>query len=87
MLASTKCDFRRPLHYPGTVTVEASVTEIGNTSFQIRHRMLDSQGNLCAEGLDVIVLYDYPAGAKVRIPQHLRSLIESLEGRRFADVH
>ena len=43
-LASTHCDFRNPLHYPGNIIVRASVVEMRQTSFSIYHQIMnDSQ--------------------------------------------
>lgn len=83
MLASTRCDFRQPLFYPGQITVQASIDFIGNTSFGVYHRILNNAGALAAEGHDVIVLFDYGRGEKMRIPEALRQQIELLEGRTY----
>ncbi len=80
MLASTKCDFKKPLHYPGNITVQASIVHTGRTSFQIHHRVLDNAGALCAEGFDVVVLFDYTTSSKVEIPDALRRAIQQIEG-------
>ena len=83
MLAATHCDFRRPLYYPGSIIIRASITEMRRTSFSINHRILDNEGALAAEGRDVIVLFNYRKGVKEVIPQTLRTLVERLEGRAF----
>ena len=86
MLAATHCDFRKPLHYPGDISIKASITEMGNTSFHIAHRIFDSEGVLAAEGYDVIVLFNYRKGAKEPIPQTLRTIVEALECRAFPPI-
>lgn len=83
MLASTRCDFKKPLHYPGTITIRASVVEMRRTSFSIMHLITDEEGTLAAEGQDVIVLFNYRRGVKESIPNPLRSSIEMLEKRVF----
>jgi acyl-CoA thioester hydrolase len=83
LLASTHCDFRKPLYYPGRITVLASVTEMRRTSFRMDHRILDGEGALAAEGRDVIVLFNYGKGEKEPVPQSLRAIVEQLEGRLF----
>ena len=84
LLASTQCDFRRPLFYPNTITVRASVEFMKNTSFGICHQILNEKGELAAEGHDVIVLYNFKQGAKMVVPDDLRKKVEELEGRRYA---
>ena len=87
MLAATHCDFRKPLHYPGHITIKASITEMRHTSFRIAHRIFDSEGALAAEGHDVIVLFNYRKGLKEAIPQTLRTIVEALECRAFPAIH
>ena len=83
LLASTHCDFRKPLYYPGGITIRASVVEMRNTSFTIYHQILNDEGELAAEGKDVIVLYSYQNNDKYAIPVELRRMVEELEGREF----
>jgi acyl-CoA thioester hydrolase len=86
MLAATQCDFRKPLHYPGDITIRASITEMRRTSFSLYHRIQDGEGALAAEGRDVIVLFNYRTGIKEVIPQALCTLVETLEGRVFPAI-
>lgn len=83
MLASAKCDFRRPLFYPGNIVIRASVELIKTTSFGMVHRILNEEGEVCAEGHDVMVMYDFSRNEKVAIPSIYREKIEELEGRTF----
>jgi acyl-CoA thioester hydrolase len=63
-LAKTSCAFLKPLHYPGTIRIEITVDWIKNSSFQLHHRLYDASENLCAEGEDVVVLFDYRKNQK-----------------------
>lgn len=63
-LAKTSCSFLRPVHYPGNIRVELKVDWIKNSSFQLHHFIYDANENLCAEGEDVVVLFDYTDGKK-----------------------
>lgn len=83
ILASTTCTFIKPLHYPGEITIQASIEFIKNTSFGIHHQILNDRGEVAAEGKDVIVLYDFSTNEKVAFPQQLRETIERIEGRSF----
>jgi acyl-CoA thioester hydrolase len=83
LLASATVDFRKPLHYPGMVRIETHVSYIRNTSFGLEHRMYDAEGNLCAEGRDAVVLFDYSKGEKVSVPHTVRQKVEAEEGQSF----
>lgn len=83
LLASTRCEFRRPLHYPGHITVRVWVMEMRNTSFSLYHQILNGGGELAAEGFDVVVLFDYRRNEKFLLPAALRAQVEMLEGRKF----
>lgn len=83
LLASTTCHFRKPLYYPGNITVQARIDFIKNSSMGIQHRILNDKNEIAAEAQDVIVLYDYGKNEKVIIPQELRDIIGKLEKRKF----
>jgi acyl-CoA thioester hydrolase len=79
ILASSACNFIRPLHYPGNLTVQSGVDSIGNSSFVILHQILDGTGTLCAEAKDVVVLFDFKGNKKMAVPEEIRNMIESME--------
>jgi acyl-CoA thioester hydrolase len=58
-LAKTCCSFLKPIHYPGNIRIELKVEWIKNSSFQLHHYLYDSNDVLCAEGEDIVVLFDY----------------------------
>ncbi|WP_276134926.1 acyl-CoA thioesterase [Polluticoccus soli] len=80
MLASSSCRFFKPLFYPGNVLVQASVTNIGNTSFKMLHQILDINLVIAAEAEDVIVMYNFKEEEKAVIPEDIRKKIMELEG-------
>src|SRR5512140_571686 len=75
ILASISCQFRRPLFYPGDVTVRSKVDNVGNTSFRIRYGVYDGRCECAAEAHDIIVLFDFRAGTKMPLPDTLRNAI------------
>ena len=83
ILASTSCQFRKPLFYPGNIVAEARIDFIKNSSFGIHHRILNQQGEVAAEAEDVIVFYDFTTHQKVTFPDDLRRKVEALEDRKF----
>ena len=83
ILASCKCEFRKPLFYPGQITIQSRVDFIKNTSFCICHQIMDEKDNITAEAQDIIVLFDFNKNKKTQLPQELRRVIENLENRIF----
>lgn len=83
MLASTSCQFKKPLFYPGTVAIQANISFIKNTSFGIKHQIFDADGNLAAEADDVMVLFDFNKNEKAPFPSDIRKVIVQLEGKQF----
>lgn len=83
ILASTGCRFRKPLHYPGEITVRARMDFIKTTSFGLQHQVIDHENEIAAEASDIIVMFDFNRNEKVPFPDWLRKEVEKLEGRKF----
>ena len=77
ILASINCRFRKPLFYPGQVSVSSRVDVVNNTSFRIVHTVVDGKGAIAAEAQDIVVLFDFVNKAKRRIPDDLRARLAS----------
>ncbi len=75
MLVSTKCDFKKSLHYPGIAVIKTRLDFIGNKSFGLIHVILNNDGELCAEGKDVVVCYDFEKHETIAVPEWMRSKI------------
>lgn len=76
ILASTQCDFLRPVHWPARLLASTGCTAIGNTSFTLTYQLEDELGHLVAKGTSVLVMYDYRAGHKVPVPGPIREAID-----------
>jgi len=72
ILASIDCQFRKPLFYPGQITVYSKVDEIKNTSFRIQYEIYNDRKEIAAEAKDIIVLFDFNKQTKMSIPEELR---------------
>ena len=83
ILASTSCQFRKPLFYPGQVTIYSNVDSIKNTSFRIQHQIYNDQNELAAEAQDIIVFFDFCNNNKLTIPNEIREKIEKVEHKKF----
>jgi len=81
ILASIRCDYRRPITFPDSVRVGTKVVRIGRTSLTMEHRVVaESSGAVAAEGTSVVVVFDYGAARPRPIPDPIRAAIEAFEG-------
>lgn len=77
MLVSSKVDFKKSLFYPGTITLKSRVGYLKNSSFSLEHQILNAQGEICIEALDVAVCFDFNTEKTYKIPDNLRTIFES----------
>jgi acyl-CoA thioester hydrolase len=83
ILASTNCQFCKPLFYPGQVTIYSKVDLIKNTSFRIKHVIYNEKNEICVEAQDIIVFFDFNNNTKLIIPNEIREKIEILEKNKI----
>jgi acyl-CoA thioester hydrolase len=84
ILASIKCDYKRPLNYPGTIHVGARIMRIGNSSMQMEHCIVSEElGVVAATADSTLVLLDYSSNKTVPVPAETRRIIGELEGKTF----
>lgn len=77
VLASTKLDYLKELHYPGEVEIGTIATRIGTKSFELAHGVF--QNGVCAgTGSVVMVVFDLEKRASALPPADVRALLESL---------
>ncbi|MDT0689937.1 thioesterase family protein [Salegentibacter sp. F188] len=76
MLVSTHCNFKKSLYYPGKAIVKTRLGYIKNSSFSLNHLVLNEDGEICAEGEDVVVCYDFDENKTFRIPEELRAILK-----------
>ncbi|MBK8497895.1 MAG: acyl-CoA thioesterase [Flavobacteriales bacterium] len=79
LLASTTCDYLRPVHWPATLHAHTGCTRVGNTSFTLEYVITDASGEAVARGSSVQVMYDYQANTKVPVPEDIRKAIERIQ--------
>ncbi len=85
ILASISCNYRRQLNFPDTVQIGSRVSKLGRSSMTIEHAIYSvSQNEIAADGLSVIVMFDFAAQRPVRISQEVREAVEKLEGKSFS---
>jgi acyl-CoA thioester hydrolase len=84
IVASTSCDFKKPLEYPDRIRVGARVVELGEKKYVMDQAIYsEDHGGIAAEGRTVMVSYDYEADGTVPLPEGLRRAIEAVEDRVF----
>jgi acyl-CoA thioester hydrolase len=82
ILASTRCDFRKALTYPDTVSIGARVIEIGDDRFTMEYRLVSQRlQKVAAEGSGVVVAFDYREKRKAALPEATRQNIVTLEAK------
>ena len=79
ILASTTCDFKKPVTWPQQLTVLTGTTAVGNTSFTMDYLITDEQGEVVATGTSVQVMYDYTSASKIRVTDEVRAAIERIQ--------
>lgn len=77
VLASTRLDYLKELHYPGDVEIGTIATRLGTKSFELAHGAF--QDGVCAgTGSVVLVFFDLDKRSSAAPPSDIRALIESL---------
>jgi acyl-CoA thioester hydrolase len=80
ILAATQARFRKPLTYPDTIWVTATVVSVEHDRLHLEHRIVSKRlGAVAAEGKGTVVTYHHAQGHKVAMPDELRHRIEALE--------
>jgi acyl-CoA thioester hydrolase len=72
MLVSTHCDFKNSLYYPGKALIKTKLDFIKNSSFGLKHLIINENNEVCAEGKDVVVCFDFEKKETFNIPDELR---------------
>jgi acyl-CoA thioester hydrolase len=77
VVAHQSIDYRRPILYSTEpVKIEVWLTSVGNTSYRMKYRIIDTDGELSAEAETVMVCFD--DGKAVPIPSGLRAALEAI---------
>jgi acyl-CoA thioester hydrolase len=77
MVVSTHCDFKKSLYYPGTAIVKTKLAFIKNSSFGLDHIILNEDMEVCAEGRDIAVCFDFNLNKTYTIPDNLRAIMKN----------
>ncbi len=84
ILASTSCEYKRPLTYPDVLHVGGRVNDIQEERFYMSYLVVsEKHDSIAAKGEATVVTYDYEKQKPVNVPEELREKIEDLEGESF----
>lgn len=75
VLAASELNYRAPIEWPATVTVELSCERTGNSSLTLGHRIVDADNpqQLYCDGRVVLVWTDPATGKSVALPESIRN--------------
>ena len=72
LLAAVQLNYRAPIDYPSSISVELFVERIGNTSLTVGHRLRSAGGSvLHADGHVVMVWVDRATGKPIALPEQV----------------
>lgn len=74
VVGRAECEYCIPILPDDAVTVEASVSRIGNTSFDLDYRLHNGAGKVFANARTMMVCFDNVVKAPTVVPECLREL-------------
>ncbi len=80
--AHLRCDFRNPIFYGQAIEVGARISEIGQSSLKLEHRV-EANNQLAAEGHCILVRYDHVTKHSIPISSEMWAIAEAYEGTSF----
>ncbi|MEE8390770.1 MAG: thioesterase family protein [Anaerolineae bacterium] len=81
ILASAQCKFKIPLTYPDTVSVGTRISSVEQDRFVMEYVVVSHRYHkVAAEGVGVLVSYNYREQKKTVIPPELKQRILDVEG-------
>jgi acyl-CoA thioester hydrolase len=77
VVVESGCTFKKPLFYPGQISIKVYCSKIGNSSFTLCYEffMANEPSICCAEGHTVMVCYDASSKKTVSLPDLVRHLL------------
>ncbi len=77
VMAHQSIDYRQPIFYSTEpLIIEVWISSVGNTSYRMKYRILNDNGDIAAEAESVMVCFD--GGSAVPIPSGLRQALEAI---------
>ena len=80
ILASTRCDFRAPLTYPGRIRIGTRIGEVRRARLTMHYAVFSEQlERIAAEGEGMLVYYDYSQSRSCDIPPQFLPELKALQ--------
>ncbi len=76
ILAKIDCNYKIPIVFPDTITVQSGIVNMGNSSITVHQQVISHKYGLAAEGNAVVVCMDKNINKTTAIPPSIRKLIE-----------
>jgi acyl-CoA thioester hydrolase len=77
VMAHQSIDYRQPIFYSTEpLIIEVWISAVGNSSYRMKYRILNDNGEVAAEAESVMVCFDN--GKAVPIPSGLRAALEAI---------
>ncbi len=76
VVASATLNFKRPIEYPASISVELFTEKLGTSSVVIGHRIVADDGTLHCDGSVVAVWIDRHSGKPTALPDGVRRAAE-----------
>ncbi len=83
ILAKAEIDFIIPIHFRDETSVYTRCSRLGNKSFDMEYRIVrlfKNQEQLMADGVTVMVAFDYEAKKSIEIPEEWKMALKKYEG-------
>lgn len=79
VVADLSISFRKPLLLRAEpITVETWIERLGRTSYVMRYRIIDEEGDVAAEASTTLAIVDAQTGRPIRMGSELRAVLEPL---------
>lgn len=83
ILKSTSATYRKPLKFPDRIWVGVRASDIQPDRVTFEHKVVSRSWNaVAAEGIAVVVSYDYRNDCKCSLPDAVRKAIEEMESQK-----
>jgi len=80
VLAECRVRWHARVLWPQTISVGVRVIRVGRKHFEMEYDVRSEIGEKLQSGSTVQVMYDYEAGASMRVPEKLRTTLEAWDG-------
>ena len=84
IVARCEVDYILPIHFRDRISVLTRCSRLGNKSFDISYQVIRTDDNgketLMADGVTVMVAFDYVKRASIEIPENWKALLQKFDG-------